>query len=65
MRWLGNGTKYCDQCSAGACQDCANEGEAREGLFEQKSRESGVENEAGLGEVSKEEAPSRTSAYRL
>jgi hypothetical protein len=48
MRRLTKSSKDCDQCCAGACQDCANEGKASEGFFEQKGGESGVEDEAGL-----------------
>ncbi len=49
MRRLADGSKYRDQCSAGARQDCADEGEASERLLEKKGRKSGVEDEAGLG----------------
>jgi hypothetical protein len=53
MRWLTNGSKYCDQCGSGACQDCADERESSERLFEKKGRKSGVKDEAGLEVLAK------------
>jgi hypothetical protein len=52
MRRFTKSSEYCDQCCAGACQDCANEREASEGFFEKKGGESRVENEAGLDVIS-------------
>lgn len=49
MRCLTNCTKRCNQSGAGTCQDRANEGEARKGLFEEKGGKGGVKDKAGLG----------------